>query len=54
MDWPSETDKLKINLLRDREGYGGFEYTDEKPSTRRVQWRVNPSSIFIFWGIFEQ
>jgi len=26
------------NLLRDREGYDGFEYTDEKLSTRRIQW----------------
>ena len=38
LDWPSETDTLKINLPRDREGYVGFEYTDEKLSTRRIQW----------------
>ena len=30
LDWLSETDTLKINLPRDREGYDGFEYTDEK------------------------
>ena len=30
LDWPSETDTLKINLPLDQEGYDGFEYTDEK------------------------
>ena len=38
LDWPSETDALNINVPRDREGYDGFEYTDEKLSTRRIQW----------------
>ena len=54
LDWSSETNTLKINLLQDREGYNGFEYADEKPLTRRIQWCVDPSSIFIFGGIFEQ
>ena len=54
LDWPSETDTLKINLPRDREGYNGFEYTDEKLSMRRIHWCVNTNSIFIFWCIFEQ
>ena len=48
LDWPPEMDTLKINLPRDQEGYGGFEYTDEKLSTRRIQWCGEPSSIFVF------
>ena len=37
----------KIDLPRDWEGYGGFEYTDEKHSTRRIHWcRVN---FYIFF-----
>ena len=52
LDWPSETDTLKINLPRDREGYNGFEYTDEKLSTRRIHCCGVPSSVFIFRGIF--
>ena len=53
LDWPSETDTLKINLPRDREGYDGFEYMDEKLLTRRIQWCVDSSSVFfIFGGIF--
>ena len=52
LDWPSETETLKINFPQDREGYIGFEYTDEKLSTRRIRWYGDPSCIF--WGIFEQ
>ena len=38
LDWTSCADTHKINLPRDREGYDGFEYTDEKLSTRRIHW----------------
>ena len=48
LDWPSETDTLKINLPRDREGYDKFEYTDEKLSTRCIHWCEELSCIFIF------
>ena len=51
LDWPSETDTLKINLPRDWEGYDRFEYTDEKLSTRRIHWYGEPSSVFIFWRV---
>ena len=54
LDWPSETDTLNINLSQDREDYGGFEYTNENLSARRIQLCRNPSSIFIFGGIFEE
>ena len=39
-------------------GYNGFEYTNEKLSTRRIHWCGEPSSIFYvlryFWGITSQ
>ena len=54
LDWPSETDTLKINLPQDREGYDGFEYTDEKLSARRIHWCGEPSSILVFGSIFEE
>ena len=54
LNWLSEMDTLKINLLWGREGYGGFEYTDEKLSARRIQLCRDLSSIFIFGGIFEE
>ena len=49
LDEPPEMDTLKINLPRDREDYDGFEYTDEKLSTKRIQWCRDPSSILFFW-----
>ena len=44
----------KINLLRGREGYDESETTYEKLSARRIQLCRGTSSIFIFWGIFEE
>ena len=35
-------------LPRDREGYDGFNYTDEKLSTRRIQWCGLKNYIFFF------
>ena len=37
LDWTSCAD-TQTKLPRDQEGYGGFEYTDEKLSTRRIHW----------------
>ena len=54
LDWPSETDTLKINLSQYQEGYDRFEYTYKKLSARRIQWCGDPSFIFTFWGIFEE
>ena len=43
----------KKNILpRDQEGYGGFEYTDEKLSKRRIQWCGVKLYIFVFGDIF--
>ena len=42
----------KINLQRDQEGYDGFEYTDEKLSTRRIQWCGLKFYIFFFGELF--
>ena len=52
LDWTSCADTHKINFLGDQEGYGGYEYTDEKLSTRRIQWCGDQS--FIFWDTFEK
>ena len=38
----------KNNLPRDREGYDGFEYMDEKLSMRRIQWFKVKFYIFFF------
>ena len=46
LDWTPCADTQRINLPRDQEGYDGFKYTNEKLSTRRIQWCVDPSSIF--------
>ena len=54
LDWKSCADTHKINLPRDQEGYDGFEYTDEKLSTRRIQWCVDPSSIIAIWEVSSQ
>ena len=54
LDWSSETDTLKINLPRDREGYDGSKITYEKLSARRTHLCRDPSSIFVFGGIFEE
>ena len=51
LDWTSCADTQKNNLPRDREGYGGFEYTDEKLSTRRIQWCGLKMYIFFFWRV---
>ena len=42
LDWPSETDTLKFNLQRDREGCDGSETTYKKLSTRRIQLCGDP------------
>ena len=42
----------KNNLPRDREGYDGFEYTDEKLSTRRIHWCGVIFYIFFFGELF--
>ena len=52
LDWPSETDTLKIDLPRDRNGCDRFECADKKLSTRRTHWCGDPSFIFIFWRVF--
>ena len=50
MDWPSETDTLKINLPRDREGYDGFEYGWK--ALDEAHQMVRGSKLhFIFLGI---
>ena len=51
LDWPSETDTLKINLPRDREGYDGFEYTDEQLLTRVIHLRRAELNLL---GTFEE
>ena len=38
LDWTSCAETHKINFPRDQEGYDGFEYTDEKLSTRRITY----------------
>ena len=38
LDWTSCADTHKNNLPQDQEDYDGYEYTDEKLSTRRIQW----------------
>ena len=40
----------KINLPWDREGYGGFEYADEKLSARRIQWCAKKLYL-LFWRV---
>ena len=52
LDLTSCADTQQINLRQDREGYDGFEYTDEKLSTRRIQIFGDPSSIFYFLRYF--
>ena len=52
LDWASYIDTQKINLPWDREGYGGFEYTDEKLSTRRIHWWCAKIHIFFFGELF--
>ena len=51
LDWTSCADTHKINLPWDREGYGGFEYTNEKLSTSRIQWWCATNHIFISWRV---
>ena len=51
LDWTSCAGTQQINLLRDREGYAGFEHSDDKPSTRRIQWCGAQFYIFIFWRV---
>ena len=47
LNWVSCAD-TNIKLPWDREGDNGFEYTDEKLSTRRIQWCVAHFYIFCF------
>ena len=49
LDWTSCADTNKINLPQDEEGYDRFEYSDEKLSTRRIQWCG--VCILFFWGV---
>ena len=42
----------KNNLPQDREGYDGFEYTNEKLSARRIQWCGVKHYIFFFEELF--
>ena len=51
LDWPSETDTQKINLLRDRDGYDKSGTTSEKLLLRRIVWCEYPSSVFVFWRV---
>ena len=41
----------KKYLPWDQEGYDTFEYTDEKLSTRRIQWCEAQFYIFCFWRV---
>ena len=52
LDWTSCADTQEINLPRDREGYDGFLYTDEKLSTRRIQWCGLKYYIFFVGELF--
>ena len=51
LDWTSCADTQKINLQWDQEGYGRFEYTDEKLSARRIHWWCAKNHIFFFWRV---
>ena len=42
----------KYILPRDQEGYGRFEYTDEKLLTRHIQWCGVKFYIFFFGELF--
>ena len=48
LDWTSCVDTQKNNLPRGREGYDGFEYTDEKLSTKHIHWCGLKFYIFFF------
>ena len=51
LDWTSCADTQKNHLPRDQEGYGGFEYTDEKLLTRRIHcWWWRATIIIFFFG----
>ena len=53
LDWPSETDTLKINLPRDREGYNRFEYKYVQKALDEAHPMVwGPKLHFYFLGYF--
>ena len=48
---PVQTHTKSICRETERAMYDGFEYTDEKLSTRRIQWLCAKVHIFIFWRV---
>ena len=48
LDWPSETDPLKNNFQRDREGYDGSETTYEKFSEENPNLRGPKLHFLVF------
>ena len=52
LGWTFCAETHKINLPQDQEGYNGFEYTDEKLSTRRIHWCRIKFYIFYYWREF--